>query len=173
MKTMIEHIVKYGLEYAYSLDTLRIKINQLEQERASLQKEPSSRSDQEKQGQSNGSDQPRDANKRTEHDRPREETKKAATDFKAQLREQVALERPSFSSGARPQQNNTRKRPASALANVHEPYERLEPTNKSHRLRISAEEERRRYPRIAASQRCGRNDVSASRSFSAKDRLSR
>ncbi|KAL0304816.1 UNVERIFIED_CONTAM: FRIGIDA-like protein 5 [Sesamum angustifolium] len=122
----IRHIVKYGLEYEYSLDPLTLRINQLEKDREGLRNRWLSSSSNPRRQETNK--RPAHANKSKAQQRQHEATREAHRAPKAQVPDQGSEEGSYLARKSRHWQSKTRKRHATRPFIFHEPCSQQEQT---------------------------------------------
>ncbi|KAL0419759.1 UNVERIFIED_CONTAM: FRIGIDA-like protein 5 [Sesamum radiatum] len=120
----IRHIVKYGLEYEYSLDPLTLRINQLEKDREGLRNRWLSSSSNPRRQETNK--RPAHANKSKAQQRQHEATGEAHRAPKAQVPDQGSEEGSYLARKSRHWQSKTRKRHATRPFIFHEPCSQQE-----------------------------------------------
>ncbi|KAL0459396.1 UNVERIFIED_CONTAM: hypothetical protein Slati_0566800 [Sesamum latifolium] len=128
LRFAIEHILKYGLEYEYSLDTLTLRINQLEKDREGLKTRRLSSSSSSNPRKQETNKRPAHANKSKAQQRQHEATREAHRAPKAQVPEQGSEEGSYLAWKSRHWQSKTRKRHATGPYIFHEPCSQQDQT---------------------------------------------
>ncbi|KAK4407234.1 FRIGIDA-like protein 5 [Sesamum angolense] len=123
---VIRHIVKYGLEYEYSLDPLTLRINQLEKDREGLRNRWLSSSSNPRRQETKK--RPAHANKSKAQQRQHEATREAHRAPKAQVPDQGSEEGSYLARKSQHWQSKTRKRHATRPFIFHEPCSQQEQT---------------------------------------------
>ncbi|KAL2238747.1 rootletin [Sesamum indicum] len=126
LRYAIEHIIKYGLEYEYSVDTLTLRINQLEKDREGMKNRRLSSSSNPRKQESNK--RPAHANKSKAQQRQHEATREVHRVPKAQVPEQGSEKGSHLAWKSRHWQSKTRKRHATGPFIFHEPCSQQDQT---------------------------------------------